>query len=128
VLAAEHPTRGRLIGELMLALYGTGRQADALAVYRAARRALVDDLGLEPGREPRDLEAAILVQDASLHLPREPRAQPAAPLAAPTPRRRWRPALLGGVAAAAALVVAIVVVAGGGGSAARGAIPGDGAA
>jgi peptide/nickel transport system substrate-binding protein len=127
VLAAEHPTRERLIGQLMLALYRSGRQADALAVYRAARRALVDDLGLEPGRELRDLEAAVLVQDASLDLPREPRAQPPTAPGPPTSRRHWHPALLGGVAAAATLAVAIVVVAAGGGSGARGAIAGDGA-
>ena len=126
VLAAEHPTRERLVGQLMLALYRSGRQADALAVYRAARRALVDGLGLEPGRELRDLEAAVLVQDASLDLPREPRAQPPAATAPPASRRRRRPALLGAVAAAAALAVAIVVAAGGG-SGARGAIAGDGA-
>jgi YVTN family beta-propeller protein len=128
VLAAEHPTRERLIAQLMLALYRSGRQADALAAYRTARRALVDDLGLEPGRELRELEAAILAQDAALDLPRGPRAHPPAPPASPSPRRRRRPALLGSVVAAAALAVAaIAVVAAGGGSGARGAIAGDGA-
>jgi YVTN family beta-propeller protein len=127
VLAAHHPTRERLVGQLMLALYRSGRQADALAAYRAARRALVDELGLEPGRELRELEAAILVQDASLHLPRERRAQPSGgPVRSTTLRRRRRLALLGGFAATAALGVAIVVVAGGG-SGAHGAIAGDGA-
>jgi len=129
VLAAEHPTRERLIGQLMLALYRSGRQADALAVYRAARRALIDDLGLEPGRDLRDLEAAILAQDASLHLPREPRAQPPAAPPPASPRRRRRPARLGGLVAVAALaaVSAIVVVTAGGGSGVRTAIAGDGA-
>ena len=67
-LADEHPYRERLRGQLMLALYRSGRQADALDVYRAARRALDDDLGLEPGPELRELEAAILRHDDRLAL------------------------------------------------------------
>jgi DNA-binding SARP family transcriptional activator len=62
-LVREHPYRERLRGQLMLCLYRAGRQADALAAFRAARRALVDGLGIEPSRELRDLEAAILRQD-----------------------------------------------------------------
>jgi DNA-binding SARP family transcriptional activator/tetratricopeptide (TPR) repeat protein len=65
-LLAEHPLRERLRGQLMLALYRSGRQADALAAYRDARRALVDELGIEPGRDLRDLEQAILRQDPRL--------------------------------------------------------------
>jgi len=66
LLAARHPTRERLVGQLMLALYRCGRQADALEAYQAARRALVDDLGLEPGPELRALQSAVLAQDAAL--------------------------------------------------------------
>jgi DNA-binding SARP family transcriptional activator len=58
-LVAEHPYRERLWYQLMLALYRAGRQADALAAYRRARKTL-DELGLEPGDELRQLEGAIL--------------------------------------------------------------------
>jgi DNA-binding SARP family transcriptional activator len=67
-LIAEHPHRERLRGQLMLALYRSGRQADALEAYRDARAAL-DELGLEPGERLRALERAVLTQDASLDLP-----------------------------------------------------------
>jgi DNA-binding SARP family transcriptional activator/tetratricopeptide (TPR) repeat protein len=67
-LVAEHPLRERLHGQLMLALYRSGRQAEALAAYQAARATLVDELGIEPGRELRDLHEAILMQDPGLDL------------------------------------------------------------
>ena len=65
-LVAENPSRERLRGLLMLALYRAGRQAEALEAYQEARRALLDELGLEPGPELRELEQAILRQDESL--------------------------------------------------------------
>jgi DNA-binding SARP family transcriptional activator/class 3 adenylate cyclase len=68
-LVREHPLRESLRRLLMLALYRSGRQADALAAYQAARKELVDELGLEPGQALQQLEKAILVQDASLDLP-----------------------------------------------------------
>lgn len=68
-LVAEYPLRERFRGQLMLALYRSGRQADALAAYQEARRNLADELGLEPGRELHDLERAILTHDAVLELP-----------------------------------------------------------
>jgi Bacterial transcriptional activator domain/AAA ATPase domain len=64
-LIASHPLRERLRRQLMLALYRGGRQADALRAYREARSAL-DDLGIEPARALRELEAAILRHDPSL--------------------------------------------------------------
>jgi DNA-binding SARP family transcriptional activator len=76
-LVAEHPFRERLRGQLMLALYRTGRQADALEVYRDARRTLVEELGIEPAAALRQLEQAILRQDPSLDL-EPPGAQPVA--------------------------------------------------
>ncbi len=83
-LAQEHPYRERLHSQLVLALYRSGRQADALEAYRRVRTALVEELGLDPGRELRQLEAAILTQDPSLDLAPAPRAAqlpvPATPL------------------------------------------------
>jgi DNA-binding SARP family transcriptional activator len=65
-LVAAEPLRERRRGQLMLALYRAGRQADALAAFRDARRHLRDTLGLEPSRALRDLERAILEQDPTL--------------------------------------------------------------
>jgi len=65
-LVGEHPRRERLVGQLMLALYRCGRQTEALDVYRDARRALVAEVGVEPGPELRGLQEAILRQDAAL--------------------------------------------------------------
>lgn len=74
-LVREYPYRERLHGQLMLALYRDGRQADALAAYRSARSLLVDELGIEPSTELRQLHDAILAQDEEL-------------LASDSPRRR----------------------------------------
>jgi DNA-binding SARP family transcriptional activator len=68
-LAAEHPYHERLRGQLMVALYRSGRQTESLRVYQELRRRLVDELGLEPGRELKQLEQAILVQDRALDPP-----------------------------------------------------------
>ncbi len=62
----RHPMRERLRAQLMLALYRCGRQADALQAYRAARRVLHDELGLEPGSGLRELEQAVLRHDPDL--------------------------------------------------------------
>jgi len=72
-LVAEHPLRERLRGCLMTALYRSGRQAEALDVYRHARRALVEGLGIEPGADLQKLEQAILRHDPMLELGVTPR-------------------------------------------------------
>ena len=71
-LVAENPYRERLRGQLMLALYRSGRQAEALGAYQDTRRALVDELGIDPSRSLQQLHASILRQEAGL--------EPAAPL------------------------------------------------
>jgi DNA-binding SARP family transcriptional activator len=75
-LVAAHPLREGLSGQLMLALYRSGRQAEALEAYQAARRTLVEQLGIEPGPRLQDLERSILRQDPALD-----------PVASPTPLR-----------------------------------------
>jgi DNA-binding SARP family transcriptional activator/tetratricopeptide (TPR) repeat protein len=65
-LSRQHPYRERLHGQLMLALYRTGRQADALQAYQRLRESLADDLGVDPGSAVRELQAAILRHDGSL--------------------------------------------------------------
>ena len=69
-LVAEHPLREHLRSQLMLALYRSGRQADALEVYRQTRAALVEELGVEPGPELTTLYQQMLRQDAAVAPPR----------------------------------------------------------
>jgi DNA-binding SARP family transcriptional activator len=68
-LVRAHPLRERLRSQLMVALYRSGRQAEALGVYQEARRAMVDELGIEPSKSLRELQQAVLRQDGSLELP-----------------------------------------------------------
>jgi DNA-binding SARP family transcriptional activator len=111
-LAREQPLQERLWAQLMLALYRSGRQADALHAYQEARRALAEQLGIDPGPALRRLEEQILRQDATLEWPSGAgRAETAAGRTAPAPvvaapghagglknERRWATVLVAGIA------------------------------
>jgi YVTN family beta-propeller protein len=103
-LVAAHPLDERLRGLLMLALYRSGRQADALQVYQDIRRLLIAELGLEPGKALKQLEQRILTQDPTLDLA-PPRLPPRDATSRPS-RRRWFvvSAAIGAAAAAIALL------------------------
>jgi YVTN family beta-propeller protein len=111
-LIREQPLRERLRAQLMLALYRSDRQTEALDAYQQARRTLAEELGLEPGRKLQELEGAILRQEAQLDLAENP--------AAPRVRSRRR----GGVVIAtgavlllsAAIAVAVIELTGGDGA------------
>jgi DNA-binding SARP family transcriptional activator len=113
-LVEREPYRERLRRQLMLALYRSGRQADALDAYRRAREVLVGELGIEPGRELQELEQAMLRQDESLD-PVQPTIETVS-----RPRSRFRGRILLPLAvlalAAAAAAVAAVLLSGGGSS------------
>jgi DNA-binding SARP family transcriptional activator/ABC-type transport system substrate-binding protein len=100
-LVAEQPFRERLLGQLMTALYRAGRQADALAAFRAGRQRLSAELGLEPSPDLRELQQRILEHDPALG-------------AVGSPSSRASPRIARGraLAAALALAVAASVVAG----------------
>jgi DNA-binding SARP family transcriptional activator len=102
-LVDRHPTRERPCGQLMLALYRSGRQTDALEAFRQRRRTMVDQLGIEPSPALRELEAAILRHDPGLE----------SPVRSPPPllRRRRGGALIalgGGAVLLAALAAGVV--------------------
>ena len=107
-LVAAHPLDEGLCAQLMLALYRSGRQADALAVYRDARRTLTSELGLEPGDDLRALEQRILAHDPAL---RPARAEPTSRAAL-----RGRPTrvmvVVGGVLVTAALAAGVIALTG----------------
>src|SRR3954471_6525511 len=108
-LVAAEPLRERLHGQLMRALYASGRQSDALEAYRRARRALSEELGLEPGPQLQELERQILNQDPALLTTAAPQAHPARPR-----RRRWFAVALGVLVLLAAAITGIVLATGDG--------------
>ena len=104
-LVARHPLRERLRGQLMVALYRSGRAADALQTYAATRRVFAEELGLEPSEALRQLEQAIIRRDPALDSP-----TPARPL--DTPRsQRWTFRRVG-IAGAALVLVAVALTLG----------------
>ncbi len=96
-LLLEHPTHEGFAAKLMLALYRSGRQAEALSVYQRARDQLAEQLGLDPGPALRELQRAILAQDPELgptaHAGKKSGSIGPACRCRPTPwsagRRRW---------------------------------------
>src|SRR5438034_907611 len=96
-LVGAHPLRQRVRAQLMLALYRSGRDAEALAVYQDVRRELIEELGIEPGRELRDLHRAILKQDPALDLVAEYTSVVEAGRAVFVGRERELAELLGGL-------------------------------
>jgi DNA-binding SARP family transcriptional activator/ABC-type branched-subunit amino acid transport system substrate-binding protein len=122
ILTAEHPLRERLWSRLVLALYRSGRQGDALGAYHRARHTLVEELGIDPSPELRTLEEQVLKQDPALELPTSPKVAAGAPPTIDTVPaaggtvtrsdsdaardRRWVLPLLGGLA-----IIGLVVAA-----------------
>jgi DNA-binding SARP family transcriptional activator/streptogramin lyase len=127
VLVREHPLRERLRAQQMLALYRSDRQADALEVYAETRRALVEELGIEPSPALQRLQQAILRHDPSLETPEGTAAvnglAPSAAAPPPTPTaeveeraprrpfhpRRWQLALAAFMILAAAAAAAVTL-------------------
>jgi DNA-binding SARP family transcriptional activator len=104
-LVAREPLRERPRGQLMLALYRSGRQADALELYRRTRETLSDELGIEPGLELQELERRMLQHDPTLERART--AARAAEDGAPVPLAR-RPQFLVFAALALAAIAAVI--------------------
>jgi DNA-binding SARP family transcriptional activator/DNA-binding beta-propeller fold protein YncE len=122
-LVAAHPLRERLWGQLMLALYRTGRQAEALQTYQQARRVLGEELGIDPGADLQELERAILRQDLSLGSASRrgrgsavaepvPSQAPAMPQSSAATKVRRFPVVVGVLAIAAIAAIAAAVVVG----------------
>jgi DNA-binding SARP family transcriptional activator len=119
-LVAREPLRERPRGQLMLALYRSGRQADALELYRRTRETLSDELGIEPSLELQELERRMLQHDPALERARAPvrEAEDGAPV--PLARRPQFLVLAALVLAAVAAVIAAVALTGSGSSGASG--------
>ena len=121
-LVRKHPLRERLRHQLMLALYRSGRQADALGAYRDARMFLRDELGLDPGDDLQELQKGILAHDPALAAPPRP-AEPAAGGTRPRRRLALIGVSIGALVLAAAIAGAVAFRHGGG--AGRVVVPGN---
>jgi tetratricopeptide (TPR) repeat protein len=117
-LAAASPLRERLHGLLILALYRSGRRADALAAYQAARGLLVDELGSEPGPELQALHRQVLTDDPALTAP-APATGGLMDLSATREAPRQLPAAVGGFTGRAAELTALTQLAGPAGASAQ---------
>jgi basic membrane lipoprotein Med (substrate-binding protein (PBP1-ABC) superfamily)/DNA-binding SARP family transcriptional activator len=102
-LVDEHPYRESLVARIMVALYRAGRRADALDVYERARRALDEDLGLQPSRRLQALAGEMVREAPHLEVPVAPPGRPSER----RPRRALAVALVGAVAAAALAISAV---------------------
>ena len=117
-LVHEHPLRERFVGQLMLALYRSGRQASALEVFRATRRRFADELGIEPNPQLQTLERQILEHDPALDPPLDARHVAPPEARQHEPRTRWssivaspaRWALIPAAAGAAVLVIVAIAL------------------
>src|SRR5215207_4600690 len=115
-LVAQNPYRERLQGQLLLALYRSGRQAEALDAYRRARRTFADELGIDPGPRLQELERSILRHDTSLDAPAPPpppidldqQRSSRAELHPSRPRRRALAGVVGVVVVIAAALVTVL--------------------
>ena len=108
-LVAQEPLRERPRAQLMLALYRSGRQADALELYRRTRETLSEELGIEPGLELQELERRMLQHDPELERPRS--APRPAEDGAPVPISRRPQVLVLAALALAAVAAAIAAIA-----------------
>ena len=131
-LVARHPLRERLRGQLMLALYRSGRQAEALEIYQEFRRTLAEELGLEPGPSVQQLERAVLHRDPALDLARTAEGSSAALTGAPDSRaarlklpRRTLASVVLALLSLALVVLGVIIATGDGRTALPAIIPGN---
>jgi DNA-binding SARP family transcriptional activator/ABC-type branched-subunit amino acid transport system substrate-binding protein len=119
---SDHPYRERAIGQLMLALHRSGRRAEALAAFDAARRRLAEELGIEPGDRLQRLHAAMLDSAEEDGGPLDDISRPPQPAGN---RRAWALVGAGGALLAAAAVAAAIVLRSGGTEATLTSVSGD---